>query len=132
MEGEPDVTGLNNPFADVKEDVWYTDAIKWGADKGIVLGYSPDTFGPNDPVTKEQLAALIYRTQQANDKFPPDILADYEWPDWDKIADYAKSPVNALTMQGVFRDIPGTNFNPRTPATRAEVASILYRWLTAI
>jgi hypothetical protein len=132
LEGEPSVTGLPNPFDDVAEGVWYADAVKWGAANGIVKGYGDGRFGPNDPITKEQLAALIYRTQQSNGKAPPDILMDHDWPDWDKIGDWAKNAVNVLTIQGLFRDIPGGSFNPQTPAARAEVASILYRYQTAI
>ena len=129
--GEPDVAGLENPFNDVAEGELYTDAIKWAAANGIVMGYGNGKFGPNDPVTKEQLVALIHRTQQAENKFPLDILMDYEWRDWDKISDWAKGVVTKLTMQGIFRDIPGSNLNPKDPASRAEVASMLYRWLTA-
>ena len=133
-DGEQDVFALDIPFDDVKENEWYTDAVKWAVSNGIVLGYGDGMFGINDPVTKEQLATLIYRTQQVGGKTPPDIVMDKEWPDWNKISDYAKGPVNVLTIQCVFRDLPYTdgNFNPQAPATRAEVASILYRYLTAI
>ena len=131
-EGEPDVSGLENPFSDILENEWYTDAVKWAYANEIVQGYGNGIFGTNAPVTKEQLATLIYRTQQSSGKIPPDILMDFVWPDWDNISEYAKGPVNVLTIQGIFRDIPRQDgFNPKTPATRAEVASILYRWLTA-
>ena len=132
LAGAPDVSDLPNPFDDVEEGQWYTDAVRWGASQDIVLGYDDGSFGPTNPVTKEQLAALIYRTQQADGKIPNDILMDREWPDWDEISDWAKNPVNVLTIQGLFRDIPGVNFNPQAPATRAETASILYRYLTSI
>jgi hypothetical protein len=68
----------------------------------IVLGYGNGKFDPNDPITKEQLAVLIYRIQQANGNIPDDILMDFEWPDWDKTSDWAKSAVNKLTMQGII------------------------------
>ena len=130
--GEPDVSNLVNPFTDVADGQWYTDAIKWAVDNNIVKGYGDGRFGYDDSVTNEQVAVIIYRTQQADGKKPPDILMDYVHPDWDKINDWAKSAVNALTIQGIFRDLPGTEFNPQTPATRAAVASILYRYLSAI
>ncbi|MCL2045160.1 MAG: putative Ig domain-containing protein [Oscillospiraceae bacterium] len=132
LEGEPSVANLANPFIDVADDVWYTDAIKWGAANDIVLGYGDGRFGPNDSVTKEQLAALIYRTQLATKKLPPDILMDFQWSDWNAISQWARGAVNILTIQGVFRDIEGASFNPRQPATRAEVASILFRWLDSV
>ena len=131
--GEPDVSDLENPFSDVLENEWYTDAVKWAYTNEIAQGYGNGIFGANDPVTKEQLAALIHRTQQSSGKMPPDILMDFEWPDWNSISDYAKGPVNVLTIQGIFRDIPRQDgFNPRNPASRAEVASMLYRYLTAV
>jgi len=132
MMGEPAVDDRAIPFEDVQAGQWYTNAVIWAAKNEIVLGYGNGKFGTNDPVTKEQLAALIYRTQQADEKKPSDILMDFEWADWGSISDYAKSPVNVLTIQGIFRDIPGAAFNPQNPASRAEVASMLYRYLTAI
>ena len=134
MAGEPDVSGLVNPFTDVPDDEWYTGAIKWGYENEIVSGYGGGRFGPNDPVTKEQLAVLIRRTQLNSDKIPPDILMGFEWADWDSISDWAKSAVNVLTIQGILADLPRADglLNPRTPATRAEVASMLYRYLTAV
>ena len=130
--GEVDVSKLDNPFNDVEEGQWYADAVKWGAENGIVEGYGNGLFGTHDAVTKEQLAAIIYRTQQAAGKQPPDILTDYEYPDWNQISDWAKNSVKALAMQGLFRDIPGSDFRPQASVARAEVASILYRYLTAI
>jgi hypothetical protein len=132
--GEPDVSGLVNPFNDVPDGEWYTDAIKWGCENDIIAGDGDGRFGPNDPVTKEQLAVLIHRTQRRTGEIPPDILMDFEWADWDNINDWAKCAVNVLTIQGILRDLPRTDglLNPRTPATRAEVASMLYRYLTAV
>ena len=132
--GEPDVTGLTNPFPDVKEGMWYTDAIKWAAANGIVTGYNTGNFGPEDAIKNQQLAALIYRLQESTGKFLPDIMADHVYADFIKVSDYAKAAVNKLTMQGVFRDIPKEDnmFNPTGNATRAETAAILYRALGEI
>jgi hypothetical protein len=132
LAGEPDVTGMENGFTDVPLNTWYTSAVIWAAGNGIVTGYGDGRFGPNDPVTMEQLAALIYRTQQADGKIPADTLMDYEWPDFDSVSNYAKGAVSVLTIQGTFGDIPGENFSPQTPATRAVVASVLFKYLTAV
>ena len=132
LAGEPDVSDLPNLFDDVEDGQWYADAVKWAASEEIVLGYDDGSFRPDVLVTKEQLATLIYRVQQVSGKKPNDILMDKEWPDWDDISGWAKNPVNVLTIQGLFRDIPGIYFNPQAPATRAETASILYRYLTAV
>ena len=79
---------------------------------------------------------LVYirRTQLNSDKLPPDILMDFEWADWDSISDWAKSAVNVLTIQGILADLPRTDglLDPQTPATRAAIASMLHRYLTAI
>ena len=131
LAGEPDVEGLTNPFSDVAEDLWYTDAIKWGADKGIVLGYGNGRFGPNDPVTKEQLAALIDRTQRSENTALPEN-GGTEFDDISSVSDWALESVTALNAQGLFDDIPSSSFNPRNPATRAEVASVFYKWLSAL
>jgi hypothetical protein len=118
-------------FADVAEGMYYYQAVNWAAQQGIVSGYGDGRFGPNDAVTREQLAAILYRFQHSTQQIPPDILMDKEYPDFSAISAYAKSAVTALTMQGVFRDIPGENFNPQAKASRAEVASMLQRFLEA-
>jgi uncharacterized repeat protein (TIGR02543 family) len=132
LQGEPDIIGIDNPFNDIPNDAWFADAVKWGVANNIVLGYGNGKFGPNDPVTKEQLAVLLYRVQQSSEQIPPDILMDKEYRDEDKISGWAKNAVNTLTIQGLFHDIPGVGFNPQTPAIRAEVASVLYRFLTSV
>jgi hypothetical protein len=127
--GQPDVSALPNPFTDVPANTWYSDAVKWAAENGIVEGYGNGRFGPNDALKREQLAAIIYRLQQSSSHIPPDILMDYQWPDWGDISDYAKGAVSKLTMQGIFRDIPAEKFNPQANALRGEVAVILQRTL---
>jgi len=132
--GEPDVADLVNPFDDVPDGEWYTVAIKWGYENEIIAGHGDGRFGPYDPVTKEQLAVLIRRTQLNRGAVLPDILMDFEWADWDIISEWAKSAVNVLTIQGILRDLPreGGLLNPQAPAPRAEVASMLYRYLTTV
>jgi hypothetical protein len=131
--GSPDVTALSNPFTDVPAGMWYTDAIIWGADNGIVEGYGNRRFGPNDPVTKEQLAAIIYRTQNADGKTPPNAPAyNKEFTDTAMVSNWATDAVNLLNSQGILRDIPGDKFNPQGFAIRAEVAVVLHRYLDAV
>ena len=130
--GAPDANGLENPFINVPDGVWFTSAVKWASDKGVVLGYGNGKFGPGDAVTNEQLAVLIYRLQQTTEKIPPDILMDYVHPDWNKVKDWAKSVVDALTKQGVFQDLPDSNFNPQSPVSSGVGASMLYRFLSAV
>ena len=129
--GEPDAAGLENPFDDVAEGIWYTEAIKWAAANGIVMGYDNGNFGPNDPVTKEQLATLIYRTQIADGIIPLNVggTAIFEA---DSMSEWAVSFVDDINMQGIFNDIPSDDLYLKDPASRADVASMLYKWLMAI
>ena len=132
LDGSPDISGLDIPFDDVAENTWYTDAVKWGAQYDIILGYGNGNYGPQDYVTREQLAAIINRYELFSDKIPPNILADSEYSDQDVIRDYAKTPVNELTMQGLIQGRPGNLFAPRAHATRAELAAVLHRFLLAL
>ena len=95
------------------------------------MGYGNGKFGPTDAVTNEQLAVMIYRMQQVTEIIPSEVLTDHDYPDFEKVNDWASSAINALTVQGVFRDLPDMNFSPQSPASRAAAASILYRYITA-
>jgi|GEM_PF-2383855 len=128
-EGEPDVSGLGNPFSDVPAGTWYTDAVKWASANDIVSGYGGGLFGPNDPVTKEQLAAIVYRVGEATGLLPPAIGAGVAFTDISDVSDWAYDAVSALNKLGVFFDIPSVRFGPQVPATRAEVACIVYRYI---
>jgi len=133
--GEPKVAVLRNPFLDVEEGQYYTEAVLWGSATGLIKGVKIDEFQPGTAITREQFAAILYRYQTSSGLRPLDILADREYSDWGKISDYAKSAVNKLTMQGVFRDWPAEAegaFNPQSPMTRAEIATGLWRWIESL
>ena|GEM_PF-2753791 len=133
--GEPSIAGFQNSFADIPSNQWYTKAVIWAAANGIVLGYGDGKFGPNDLMTREQFATVLLRYQDALGNVPMDILMDREYNDFGKINSYAKPAVNKLTMQGVFRDWPSNpenHFNPQDPVARAEVATVMQRWIESI
>ena len=132
--GEPSIAGFANPFPDVAAAQYYTNAVMWAAANGIVVGHPDGTFAPNDMMTREQFATVLYRYQNALGSITMDILMDYEHRDFAQISDYAKSPVTKLTMQGVFRDWPvdGGRFNPAAPVSRAEVAAVMRHWIESI
>jgi len=130
--GSPSVSGFLSPFSDVPNNTLYTDAIKWAVSNGIVSGYGNGKFGPDDPVTKEQLAALIFRAQQYSGRTPPNVGIGKSFADAVRISDWAKDAVTVLNRQGLFDDLPGVYLNPQNPATRAEVSSMLYRYLAAV
>ena len=131
-EGSPDISGLSNSFPDVPENTWYTNAVKWAAANNIVTGYSNGKFGPNDAVTKEQLAVLFYRLGEGSTQLPPAISAGVSFKDMNQVGDWSYEAVSTLNKLGLFMDIPSDRFGPQTPATRAEVASILYRYVIVV
>ena len=132
--GEPSIVETASLFVDVADDMWYTEAIIWGVENGIIFGYGDGRFGPNNPVTNEQLAALIYRMQLRENKVPPDANDDAakEFLDKYAIREYAVIAVETLYRQGMYNDMPMEQYSPGHPATRAAIASILYKYLMAV
>ena len=128
MEGSPAPKGKNS-FTDVEAGKWYADAITWTAENGIFAGYGKDKFGPDDPITREQLAAIFYRyadykgydlTVKGNlDKFK----------DADKITDYAKTAMQWAVGSGLVKGKSGNLLDPQGTATRAEIAAMLHRFI---
>ena len=128
MEGSPAPKGKNS-FTDVEAGKWYADAITWTAENGIFAGYGKDKFGPDDPITREQLAAIFYRyadykgydlTVKGNlDKFK----------DADKITDYAKTAMQWAVDSGLMKGKSGNLLDPQGTATRAEIAAMLHRFI---
>ena len=128
MEGSPVPKGKNS-FTDVEAGKWYADAITWTAENGIFAGYGKDKFGPDDPITREQLAAIFYRyadykgydlTVKGNlDKFK----------DADKITDYAKTAMQWAVGSDLVNGKSGNLLDPQGTATRAEIAAMLHRFI---
>jgi hypothetical protein len=127
--GSPGANGLANPFDDVTEGQYYTDAVKWGVENEIILGYGNGRFGPGDNITREQLAAILYRYERFSGKIPPDTATGRAFADETGISEYAKNAVSALVTQGIINGKPGDIFDPRGQATRAEVAAMLHRFI---
>jgi len=129
LENLPGVDGLENPFSDVAASQYYTNAVIWAADNEVVTGYN-GLFRPNDNVTRQELAAILYRYAGfAVIELP--VLREYPGFDDDSIiADYAKDAVQALYEAEVINGRPGNVFDPKGNATRAEAAAMLHRFLT--
>ena len=132
MENTPDVSGMTNPFDDVAAGQWYADAVVWAADKEIVSGYGDGKFGPEDNITREQMAAILLNYELFTHIVPPDIRVDTDFADWDDISEYARNAVTQLTMQGIVTGKPNNLFDPKGNATRAEFATVLMRFLEAV
>ncbi|MEF2243794.1 S-layer homology domain-containing protein [Paenibacillus sp. IITD108] len=130
--GEPNASSLSNPFNDVVNGKYYTDAVKWAAANGIVSGLGNGRFAPDDYVTREQMALMLLNYELYSGKIPHDIVMDREFADWNNISDWAKSAVNRLTIQGIISGKLKNLFDPKGNATRAEFATVLYRFAEAV
>ena len=127
MDGAPDTSGMINTFGDVAEDAWYAGAVKWAVANGLVEGYGNGLFGPEDPVTREQLAVILYRyTWYAGDVLPS-VRGYPGFVDDNAIESYAKDAVEHLYKANIVGGKLGYSFDPKGGATRAETAAMLRR-----
>ena len=123
MAGSPAVSGPSS-FTDVPEDTWYSDAVAWAQDNGIVLGVLANKFAPNAYVTREQIATILWRYEN-QPKAEADLAA---FADADSISDYAVEAMTWAVSEGIFNGDNG-NLKPTDCATRAEFACIVMRYL---
>lgn len=128
--GEPDTGKQVNPFTDVPDDTWYTKAVIWAANNGIVNGVAKNTFAPDDSITREQIAAMLYRYAGAEAAKEDKLSA---FPDAAKVSDWAKEALNWAVASGLINGVADANgtasLEPQATATRAQIATILMRWL---
>ena len=129
LEGSPGVEKLTNTYLDVESDMWYTPALLWASENGVVQGYEDGKFYPNSPVTREQLAAIIYRYIRLKDITLKRAVAEYDFVDEARIAGYAKEAVYAMQRAGIINGKTGNLFDPQGVAARAEVAAMLHRFM---
>ncbi len=127
LEGEPYVNYAMS-FADVGEDQWYTEAIRWAQATGTVNGYSAGQFGVNDPVTREQMAAIFCRYAAAKGcdvRVGADLT---KFSDCGKVDDWAKDGVAWANAAGLMNGVGDTVLDPLGSAKREQVAAILHRF----
>ena len=124
MEKQPESTGVN-PFADVKADMWYTDAIVWANANGIVAGYDDSTFGLGDSITREQLAAILYRYAQMKGYDVTEKADLTGYADSAAISGYAVEAMQWANANGIVNGMTETTLAPQGAATRAQVATML-------
>ena len=126
LENEPEVSG-GSAFTDVESGAWYADAVAWAAANDIVNGTSATTFAPNSPITREQMAAILYR-YAAYKGYDVSQKADLSgYTDAASISDYAKDALAWANAQKLITGVTDTTLNPQGSATRAQVATILMR-----
>jgi hypothetical protein len=120
MAGEPKVTGPNQ-FGDVESGEWYTDAVIWAAEQGLVDGYDNGLFGATDSVTREQMVTLLWRFSGKAADESTDLS---KFSDADRISDWAKDAFEWAIGIGLIRGKGSGVLDPGGTATRAEVAQI--------
>ncbi|MBE6944632.1 MAG: hypothetical protein E7459_00910 [Ruminococcaceae bacterium] len=125
MAGEPSVKGMRQPFTDVLAGQWYSDAIVWAYNEGIVNGMSATVFGTNAKITREQIATILYRYVGAEEE-TENALADYA--DAGKVSDWAVEAMNWAVANGLINGMSETTLVPQGNATRAQIATILMRY----
>ena len=119
----------DNPFDDVPEGKYYTEAVKWAAANGIVMGNGDGAFDPNGEITREQLAVILYRYMQYA-KIDYEVTDEYiSFEDGSSISNFAKDAVQVMNKSGIIRGIGNGKIAPKNSATRAEVAAMLHRFI---
>lgn len=123
MEGEPVVNYLL-PFTDVDDGAWYAEAVRWAASEGIVTGVSETSFAPNAEITREQLAAILYR--YTGEPATAANLAGYA--DGASVSAYAVDAMSWCVEHGIITGTTATTLEPQGTATRAQAAAMLMRF----
>ena len=130
LAGEPAVAGQSD-FTDVADGLWYTDAVLWAAQKGIVNGISATEFAPAGDLTREQLATILFRYAESMD-YDVSASADLSgFPDADQIQSYATEALSWAVAEGLLQGFEDDSLQPGGTATRAQIAAILMRFLAA-
>ena len=127
LEGEPSVG--SSDFTDVESGMYYTDAVAWASAKGIVTGYGDGTFLPNKAITREEMAAMLYRyaSYKGYDVTNMKDLSGYS--DGGSVSSYAVEALQWATGAGLITDMGDGTLTPGGPAVRAQIATILMRFL---
>ena len=130
LEGSPD--GNPTRFTDVPNGQWYTEAVNWAAANDLVNGYGNSTFGPEDDITREQMAAILYRYAQFKG-YDCTVQGDLSrFADGGQTSDWARDAVVWAVDKGLLTGKGGGLLDPKGTATRAEVATILMRFVENI
>ena len=133
MAGEPKI-GLSMQYDDVPEGQWYTEAVRWAFAEDVMSGYNAAVFAPEDPITREQIAVLLWRfAQWYNGSVPVLASADYEkFGDRNEVSAYAREAMEWACTLGIvtgYRDDRGTFWlMPWGNSSRAVVATMLMRF----
>jgi len=133
MAGEPaaGTAAADLPaFVDVRSGAWYADAVFWAAGNGIVEGYGAGRFGPNEMITRQDLAVVLARYAEFAGMEMPAVRAFEEFNDAHMIAGHAVEAVRGAFVAGIVNGRGNGMFDPTARATRAEFAAMLQRLST--
>lgn len=123
---------VSSAFTDCDDSNYYGKYVDWAAEKGIMGGYGNGKFGPDDQITREQMAAILYRFADLLDALPNGTDTAPDYPDADSISAYAKDAALYCQTTGIITGRNGSAFAPQETATRAEVATIMQRFVESI
>ena len=118
-----------SPFADVKDGEWYMEAVAWAASNDVIKGVNGNEFSPDTPVTREQLASILYRyAKVAGRGFSDDWAFFLNFPDAAEVSEYAYEPFCWMTMKGIINGMDDGTLAPNANVTRAQIAAMLRRF----
>ena len=126
LDGQPTPSDRAS-FIDVEDDTWYTQAVAWASENDIVNGTTPTTFSPDDNITREQMATLLYRYASYKNYDTSSRGDISKFDDAERVSGYAIEPMRWANGAELITGI-GQNLEPRGNATRAQVATILMRY----
>lgn len=122
LAGTPAVSGTDS-YTDTQPGAWYSDAVLWASQNGVVSGYGNGLFGTDDPLTREQMAVMLWRYSGS-----PSANAGSDFADESSIASWADTAVDWVRENGYMSGVGANLFQPQSQATRAQMATILTRY----
>lgn len=130
INGSPDVSGLSHPFTDVASGRYCTDAVLWAYNNGIILGYNDGTFKPDEFISREEFAAMLYRYACAYGGVDPDTSHPklVQYVDAGKVDSFAKEAMRWAVANGIIKGKTLTTLDPKGDCTRAQCAVMLARF----
>ena len=127
MEGQPAVSSSNR-FTDVEDSQWYTDAVLWAENTGIVQGYGDGRFGTNDPIKREQLTAILFRYTKMKGYYSVQSTSLAMYTDYMQMSEYAIPTMQWAVAARLFVGFENTLLSPQSDTTRAQLATVLMHY----
>ena len=124
----PEEASGKSAFTDVPEGRWFTDAISWAADNNIAKGITDTLFAPEENITREQMATILFRYAQFKGYDTANTMALSQFADFAAISDWALSALQWANADALIQGTSETTLSPLDTATRAQVATILMRF----